>query len=128
MSLNAISGMLQGRFPREYYMDSLSGDRKMNADDKLTGIEQCRKKIDLSSNVPGASALVAVFCVEHGHCFGFHVVPLEGDLDFWFTCYHSLFLAACTGRRDPFLLMLAHMEHPPEVVYFDFACAASYVF
>ena len=63
-------------------MDSLSGDRKHNADDKLTGIEQCRKKIDLTSNVPGASAFVAVFCVEHGHCYGFHVVPLEGALYF----------------------------------------------
>ena len=74
----SIADCLQGRFPRDYYMDSVKGG--VDADDKLTGIQQCRKKIDLSSNVPGASALLAVFCVEHGHCFGFHVVPLEGTL------------------------------------------------
>ena len=67
---------MQGRTPRRYHMDS---KREINSSvDEKSSAEQCRKKIDLSSNVPGASALVAVFCVEHGHCFGFHVVPLEG--------------------------------------------------
>ena len=76
------------------------------ADDKSAGIEQCRKRIDLSSNVPGASALCFVFCVRHGHCYGFHVVPLE-------------------GRRDAFLPIFSHMKTAPKIVYYDFACGKS---
>lgn len=75
----------QGRpTTRQYEMDSIR-TKNSSVDDKTPG-EQCRKRIDLSSNVPGASALVAIFCVEHGHCFGFHVVPLEGDLFVLLRC------------------------------------------
>ena len=74
-------------------MDSLKQSRKQDTDDRVSGTEQCRKKIDLSSNTPGVSALCFIFCVAHGHCFGFHVVPLE-------------------GRKDAFLSVFAHMvEH-----------------
>ena len=98
MLITSVLGM-QGRQKRDYYMDTLANSRNKDCDDRVSGTEQCRKKIDLTSNTPGVSALCFIFCVAHGHCFGFHVVPLE-------------------GRKDAFLSIFTHMLKAPKVVYY----------
>lgn len=92
---------VQVRIPHAYSMDKASSVSK--AFDDAPEVGGCRKKIDLSKNRKGLSALCFVFCVEHGHCYGFHIVPME-------------------GRRDAFLALFAHMEVAPEILYYDFAC------
>lgn len=92
---------MQVRIPRAYGMDKASSVSNDYDDTPEIGI--CRKKIDLSKNRKGLSALCFVFCVEHGHCYGFHIVPLE-------------------GRRDAFIALFVHLEIAPEIIYYDFAC------
>lgn len=52
----------------------------------------------------GNTVLFLFFCPLHGHCFGFHIV--DGS----------------EGRKDAACALYTHLEHSPEIVFYDFAC------
>ena len=76
---------------------------KGNHDDYPQDYEHCRKEYAQIS-VKGTSHLFLWFCAQHGHCYGFHIIP------------------GSEGRKDPFASLYTHMEAPPDCVYYDFAC------
>ena len=53
------------------------------------------------------SYLFLWFCLQHGHCFGYHIIP------------------GSEGQKQPALSLYSHLECPPDIVLCDFACSLS---
>ena len=67
---------------------------------------RCEKRFPQVSKT-GSSYLVLWFCPEHGHCFGFHIIP------------------GSEGRKDPAASLYTHLETAPDTILYDFACSLS---
>ena len=89
------------RFPAD---DESRKPRKENFDDVPDII--CQKRFPQVSK-KGVSDLFLWFCPQHGHCYGFHVIP-ESE-----------------GRKDPHASLYTHLETAPATVFYDFACSLS---
>ena len=72
-------------------------------DDKPT-TSSCTKK-DPMVATRGASYLFLWFCPTHGHCYGAHIVNGQ------------------EGRKDAACSLFTHLEFPPEMIFYDFACS-----
>lgn len=55
----------------------------------------------------GNTYLFLWFCPNHGHCYGFHIIP------------------GSEGRKDPAAALYTHLETPPTNVFYDHACSLS---
>lgn len=67
---------------------------------------RCEKRFPQVSK-SGSSYLFLWFCPEHGHCFGFHIIP------------------GSEGRKDPAASLYTHLETAPDTIVYDFACSLS---
>jgi len=72
-------------------------------DDKPT-TSSCTKKYPTVAT-RGASYLFLWFCPTHGHCYGAHIVNGQ------------------EGRKDAACSLFTHLEIPPEMIFYDFACS-----
>ena len=52
----------------------------------------------------GTTYLFLWFCPLHGHCFGYHMIPIA------------------EGRKDPSASLYLFKENAPEIVMYDFSC------
>ena len=78
--------------------------KNLDHDDNALDFERCEKfysKVEVSAK--GSSNLFLWFCADHGHCYGFHMTRAE-------------------GRKDPSASLYAHLEKPPQYIFYDFAC------
>lgn len=64
----------------------------------------CRKKFPVVTT-KASTFLFLWFCPIHGHCYGFHIVN------------------GSEGRKDPPCSLFNHLEKPPSIIYYDFACS-----
>ena len=87
---------MDGKLPERKYGSSKPGDDESD-------IEMCQKKIDATNSRKKQSAVMLMFCAEHGHCMGFHVSPNE-------------------RRRDAFLPLFSYLKDAPDTVFYDFVC------
>ena len=63
-------------------------------------------KTTLVSVRKGSRICFSGFCPSHGHCYGYHVIPVVG------------------GRKDP-AASLQYLEEAPGIIFYDFACSLS---
>ncbi len=75
-------------------------------DKKKEGPNECSKFYP-SVSFSGFGHLFLMFCPEHGHCYGFHLIK-GGE-----------------GRKDVFWPILKYKESPPAEFFYDNACQAS---
>ena len=66
----------------------------------------CNKKYPQVSK-KGISYLFLWFCPQHGHCYGYHIIP-ESE-----------------GRKDAAISLYTHLEVAPDVIIYDFSCNLS---
>lgn len=88
---------LQIRRPRPFTID------KEKVLDARPVDEQCQKNY-LKVSGSGMTFLFLWFCPLHHHCYGFHMVN-GGE-----------------GRKDPLFSLYSHLEHCPDVIFYDNAC------
>jgi len=68
-----------------------------------SSINRCRKA---GRHVNGRTGGVfSFFCLKHGFCYGFHVMPFS------------------EGRNDPFSVLKTYLRKAPKIIVYDFACS-----
>ena len=66
----------------------------------------CAKRFPQVSK-QGTSYLFLWFSLQHGHCYGYHIIP------------------GSEGRKDAAASLYTHTETAPDVILYDFACSLS---
>lgn len=88
--------------PRSYEMDAKPAPGSNDHSER--DCSMCQKRIDTTSRKKTRAVVFLIFCCEHGHCMGFHVVANE-------------------RRRDAFLPLLCYFDKAPDHVFYDFVCS-----
>jgi len=104
------------KYGRAYYFNAdgkqLRRLRKFPVDDTDTGNYDnapdivCEKRFPQVSK-KGTSYLFLWFCPNHGHCWGYHIIP------------------GSEGRKDPAASLYMFLEKAPKWLFYDFACSLS---
>ena len=81
--------------------------RSSTYDDSPSVDEKCSKRFPTVGQMGGYSNLFLWFCPEHGHSYGFHLIP------------------GSEGRKDPFASIFKYLPSPPTHIFYDFACQLS---
>ena len=66
----------------------------------------CAKRFPQVSK-QGTPYIFLWFCPQYGYCFGYHIIP------------------GSERRKDPASSLYSHLECPPDIVSYDFACSLS---
>lgn len=99
------SGNQVRKLPR-YDIDSVSKGSRVY-DQEPSQEEKCTKRFPTTGQMGGYSTLFLWFCPQHGHCYGFHLIPKS------------------EGRKDAFASIFKYLPTPPSNIFYDFACSLS---
>ena len=69
----------------------------------LTNAPKSTKKKKKQIYPQATHPLFLLFCPNHGHCYGFHMINVE-------------------GRKDSAASLYTHLETPTDAIFYDFAC------